>query len=1000
MPETLFIRDFSGGWTPSDDPINGRPNGLLQMDNLELDKNGALTLIGGTQIVQSGFPANAHTMYSRYISGIRHDYVALVNGDVWRDGAQILSGGDSQNAAFDTAYNFTIICSGSKRVKDSGSAVVNLGILPPTLSPTITSSQSNAPWQVVGPYMSSISQVWGSSSFGSYYVQIVTDSSTGTGGIQTDPGSLHDCTILSSVAGSGTATDDDFIVLSGYIANPYGVSLQFDVLLVNPPPLGAQVSDYYSYVVADLAQQAEFDSVTGVFTLRMKRSDFYKQGGGSYDWSTVWGFKVWVDLHRISSEAINIWSFTGQSSFVIQGGSIAQFGTYEYVQMNVNNTGSYLAKSILGPISKPRDLFGLCGLISAQDPAGVDPQCNEAWIFRRGGTLEQWYRVMVLNSSTGYTNKYDTFSDSQAQAVNITVNLNLVSIASITDKIFDIVGPIQGRWYYFTTNFMYPSDQNNPDLVDTSRSLRTCGSASEMHMWARGISASVVIIGTTVDMYLLTGTFTTFPDGSIDIYYQDLNVKYPPITYDAVAYGGAVYYLANDGWRMIMATSFGTTYANQNNQLIVAPNTDRLYRNESCYGYAGINLKIPPGTLRFPVIVAKNKLWCFIWGTGRCEVYDFMRQYWRTFNYNLGDVGAAFSTQDGQVLAFYTNDGKTREIGLQGSKLIDGVNQQSFSLLTGFKDEGKPRQRKDTYTLKSRIYTGLGSCNVDVTNEKGVKSLFPSSLTSHSISTEVFLDASLNSVPNMDLSKAFQFHLYGQTNDLTIEDVSLDFDSRPVPLTFLRIYPSNFGSPTAKRLRTWPIVIDTLGKDVTFTPDIDGLAAPTSIFNTSSKRTVYHYFTTDVFGTDYGGMLYDPAGLMEVWSVLGQDSGPEIVQNLPIPKKFDQVGPLELFRFSKIVQIELRVLSDGGPQIPFTIYFSDYSILSGSFVVAPGKDDSYFIDVPKGTNGRILRVEIGPTAFTFHRFYMRFQVAISGDQPNTELTWITLPGQMLGGGGQ
>jgi hypothetical protein len=42
----------------------------------------------------------------------------------------------------------------------------------------------------------------------------------------------------------------------------------------------------------------------------------------------------------------------------------------------------------------------------------------------------------------------------------------------------------------------------------------------------------------------------------------------------------------------------------------------------------------------------------------------------------------------------------------------------------------------------------------------------------------------------------------------------------------------------------------------------------------------------------------------------------------------------------------------------------------------------------KVTNGLIIRIVLGPTDFDFHRFYVRAQLADSGNQ--TELKWILL----------
>ncbi len=78
----------------------------------------------------------------------------------------------------------------------------------------------------------------------------------------------------------------------------------------------------------------------------------------------------------------------------------------------------------------------------------------------------------------------------------------------------------------------------------------------------------------------------------------------------------------------------------------------------------------------------------------------------------------------------------------------------------------------------------------------------------------------------------------------------------PERLQYLRLPTTNFGVPSRKRIRTLPIVIDTYGNDITFYPIVDNrIVGQPTVFNTVNKETVYHYFTTDVFGTDFGGIL-------------------------------------------------------------------------------------------------------------------------------------------------
>jgi len=1005
VPETLFIKDFSAGWTPSDDVVNGRPNAMLQMDNLELDKNGALQLIGGTRVKQSGFPATAHTLFSRYINGTRHDYSALTNGSVWRDNTSIMIGGDSQNAAFGTAFNFTLICSGNSRWKDTGTTLENLGVTPVGV-PSVAGNDTCFTHFI--PHLSNIvvPPGQGSATASGSLLQLTTNSS-GVAIVQSYnvAGIPFNYTQLTGASNSGTMLDTDivYILLNNFYLASDG--FQIDFLLDVPNATGDQVSDYYSYNTGSGggANQVSVDIFATGIQLKIQRGMFTRYGTATgLSWSTVYGVRISFSTTRVAPQTLSIGVEAGGIAF--KGGTATPLGIWDYALMGVNNTGSYLAKSVLGPVLSninTQDYYTITKLAWA---APSDPQITEVWIFRRNaaaggsiGGLNQWYRVGVV--PVGTTTFWDNTLDQTALNLDITVNPNLVSItaSSITDKIYDIVGPIEGRWYYFTTNFMYPSDINDPDLVDTSLAVRTSGSSSELIMWARAVSAAVVVVGTNVDCYLLTGTFTTFPDNTIDIYYQSLGVKFPPITYDAVSYGGAVYYISSDGWRMVMPTSFGTTYANQNNQLIVAPNLDRLYNGEVCYGYSPANLQIAPGSIRYPVTIGQNKLWCFITGTSRCEVYDFVRQYWRTFNYNLGDATAVTATQDGQILAFY-GDLKTREIGIQGNKLVDNTTQQTINLLLPYKDNGKPRQRKDTYTFKSRCFTGQGSFTVRLIDENNA-SYSIGTITSGSVITEKFLDAS--QAIGQNRPKSYQIAISGQSSDFSIEDFSIDYDARPIPLTFLRIYPSNMGSATQKRLRTWPLVIDTLGNNVVFTPDVDGVQQASTTFNTTYKKTVFHFFTTDIFGTDYGGTLYDSAGLMEVWDngITSGGLSPDIVQNLPIAHEFDQVGPIEIFRYGKIARMALRTMSQGTP-IPFKIYIGDTATYTGNFNVNPGKEDEYVVDLPKGVSGTIMRIELGPCGFTFNRYYMKFQVAISGAQKDTELQWITYPGitsQLAGG---
>ncbi len=1103
-------RDFSGGWQPSNDPINGNVNALLKMDNVDLDTNGAISLIGGTAVVGSVYSSNLHTLYSKTMAGTRVLYGADVSGNIFRNNTNIGSGGDASIAAFSSAFDYVLACSGTKRIKDIGSGTpVSLGVGAPTAAPTFISADflTDAPFQYWGTLLASVVDFIGTSTvvtetnYGGVggggvharpapiaYRQVTADGS-GDATIQTYAASgvgPFDMTVLTSpYGGAGTATDEDVIPFFGYVDDPFGRSLQIDILLSAGNSVGNQNPDYYTYKIEDLST-LQFDPYTGAFYIYLKRSDFTRVGSGAQTWTTTYGFRL--TFKGTSGQVINYLGNSlnpaSGSTMLIFGGTTSQNGSYQFAQVNVNNTGTYLALSPMGPATNAISIISSQAYLLAQNPASIDSQVNEVWIFARssGGTnglgtpslLNTWYRVAKLTSA--FTSNFHVqLGDLQALTLNIKYNTNLVTIASsgISDKILAIVGPIQSRWYYFTSKLMYPSALDNPDLVDPTIAVRLTGSNNEIFMWAKQVDRATVLVGTSVDIYVLTGTFATLPDFTIDLYYHSLGCKYPPISYDADVYNGDVVYLANDGWRIINA--------NKENPPMVVPGLDSLYKGLSRYSYTAVNLKIPPGSVRFPICIARNKIWCFITGTNRCEVYDFTRKYWRTFNYGLGDATCVNSTQDGQIVAFYGNDKKLRELEIKTSKLIDGATKQTVSVLFSVMDGQMPRNRKDSETFKTRVYTGSDNLVVGITNDLLQASTF--TVSSAAAGQDKYFNLSTDTY--IKICKTYQVSMSGLVSDFLLEDWCIEFAPRPEQVTFLRILPNNyrtsalkrifsqpfqldtlgnivtitpyldsvaqpvmftlstykksftyeytligqdvvkardyeyvlsssglfefygmeepknvevfpeprlshvlpvdnFGSPNKKRLRVWPFEIDPRGGFLTFTPVVDQVPYPalTHTFNHVGRRIVLVHYTSDIFGIDFSG-YWTCTTEWEFWKALP----PTIVQILPIAKRFDQIGPEEFFRYGKIKQFELRVLPLGSP-IPYKIFFSDNVIKTGSIDVTVGKEDSYFIDVPKGTSGRISRIEFGPTSFEFHRFYVRLQVAESGK--DTELNWVAV----------
>lgn len=997
MPDTNKWNQFSGGWRPSDDAMNGNPAALLKMDNVELDVNGALSLTGGCKVLHTYGSGNEHTLFSSFINNTRCDYSADANGHVFRDGGDYgYTGGSATNAAYCPAFNWNLMCSGSIRKKDNpGIGTVNLGVETPPQLPAIYQPLYNSPGinfntnliVAAEPGFGGTGIAYSTPTSGT--LQLTTGSSPGAGAVQTYglAGVPFDLTSFNSLPGQDDSTD----IMPFLVDCPSPAGFVYIMFLLQPPDSSGDLpTDYFTWTSQPFST---YNNTSGLFLSKTQtfltptRGEFVRYGSDSTkNWGTVYGIRIVIyDPSGVFSGTSTTFQFStfagGFFYFISQRNAFA--GEIDYVQVNVGlNLGAYLAKSAASPITSlqiPTNaptgyLAAGTGIIGASviytPTTPTDPQVQQVWIFRRGGTLDQWYRVNVITYSGGTLGPVqDTTTDLQALSTDIILNTRLISVQDIPGDIFDIIGPIEGRWFYFTSSYIYPSDINNPDLVDPSISVRSVNGSSEVYLWARKSGDAAICVGTSVDVALLTGTFITLPDFSVDIYYRKLGCKYPPITCDASFAEGAIFYLAADGWRSIGAD--GT------NRLLVATATDELYRGVTRYGYS-VNSLIAIASVRFPVVVAKNKLWCAIHGQHRIEVFDFARAVWRNLSYSGSDITSIASTSDGRVIAYFA-DGKLREIDCHDTYQIDGSAGQTVNILSVAQNFGTPDRRKDLYTLKVRANTGGSNLAISLITDTGA------TINLGNVNTNSLIEVDLDVSQALAISKWVQFVASGTFTALLLDDLALYCDTRPVPLTFLRLYNTNFGNASKKRLRVWPLVIDTRGGTVTFTPFNDNSAGATTAISTSEKTTVRVFYKTDIFAVDYGGTLFwDGTTPFEFWEAMT----PDIVQVLPIARQFDQVGPEELFRYGRIKQMEVRMLSAGGG-IPYTIYFNDNSVQQDTIPFVSGKEESHFIGLPQGIGGGIVRIEFGPTSFDFHRFYVRLQVMKSGR--DTELEWVSLP---------
>lgn len=894
MPQEPLINDFTAGWIPSDNSINGRKNGLLKMNNVELDENGALVLTGGVQKIFGpyGLGAPAHTLYSKYVvegaAYVKKRYSAHIDGRVYREDFAITASGAVNNAAFAAAYNRVFICSNQARLKDDGTTVWNLGITKPTVAPTVV---VNAPptidlRQTVANF--TLEGTEGSIAFIGGDAQITTDAVTNRVKIR----NLY--TLNASTYTSGVGLNEDIFKMEVLCADTSKVAnIRVEILLEDPTADGA-ASDYYyfefvnssnrylgedhppprSRIVNSRTLVNPFNFGSNQWSaLECLRRDFSRAGENSaLDWQTVKGIRI--SIVATEETVIQI----GRTIFY--GGTASPMrGSYEYCQVNVSTIHGYVAKSGVGPLSNPVWTDMAFTTVTPQVPG--DTQVDQVWIFRRGGTLDQFYLIKILTKTaqvivnppraragsgstveTGFVAFDDDFSDQDALTLNIKANLFLTSVAypDLPDQIFTILGPIFGRMLYFTRAGVYIGDENNPDSYDTRNVIRYSGSSTgtgvELFLWAQKVSENTILVGTSQDVYTLTGTFVELPDGFLDIYLRPLGTPHVPIAYDSAVYNGNVCYMANDGWRMISSSGESLN--------LTKPSTDALYDKKTRYGYAPA-LILPSGAVRFSCTVSHDKLYCVVPHTGssrRVEVYDFVRKYWRS---NFLDPNLVYAEEDGKLIAYYPDTSYLGTIDDQDTKLLDeDVNEaleQTITILTPVLDSSTPRQRKDPYTLKFRINTGGDNVTLHVYRDEE----YPAAATSLVLNTaslvEVFLDIS-----SLVYLKSYQFEFTGQVSEFALADISIVHDTKPLQMTHL-IVRMDYGTSARKRLETVPFVLDPLGYDVTLTPYVDGVSQTPAIYNYDGKRPWDYLFDEEKVGK-YFDYVFSSLQLFEFYEFL------------------------------------------------------------------------------------------------------------------------------------
>lgn len=982
----LFRENWPLGWTPQQDDMNGDPQGLLRADNLRQDERGILSLIRGTKKVSSGPFGNAptqifgHTMDLASIAGAGYTNNSKVRYVV--DGTTVLrnygpankseiafdlgviTGGGNTGVGYCFSFGHAFIFSGTKKYKDDGARITPIGILGPD-SPDV--SVNPPPSILCTPAVGSTTDesfvLWenieNESVFTPHadYLEIDSDSSTLRASAMrglTNPFSI-DLNKMDGIADTGK--ENDVFEMSVRIGDTDKfISVQVTFNLDTPTGTGfnSDFKDYYELTFsigdarpkfiepivpeeiawedrASFIERArrEFEASLPIYLnseftkgvnqwskIQCLRSDFARVGSNdSKNWSHVSGIRVtFVGVDQSQTYVVNEMRFIG-------GANGPLTGKYAYVQVDVQNNGFYTEKSLAGNLSQEVDVFKASVRVI---PKTVQIEANECWIFRSGGKLNGFYLCKKLTGAYGFSP--GQFDDIETDTDLLRVNIRLDDFQdNLPDGIIGAVGNFKGRNWYLTYEDLFPSYRDNYSSYDKRYKLETAGRNTEINYFIAKVNVDTMILATNLDFYEITGTAGVISDGQIEIFdvnIRSLGINTPAISKSFVVREGNLFYVAADGIRVLS----GSTCS------LLSSGIDLLFRNETRHGISPTRVKTLLGE-NYYLGLSKNRL---LFSTVQTDnkrslyVYDFGLKVWRYEEHGDTDSIMALFVEEDDTIVYSTASFGDKFLRLldQGT-LLNESDKIPFLFRTVYDSNGQPRNRKDSFTFKIIADTGNDPINITIRGFTGAGKTSDSNLTRAHNAIERFdgrQERHFAVYTNLQTVKYYQVEISGTTGVFKLYNFSLDYEPRPEQLSVLRIPPSNLGIAGRKRIPEIPMLIDTLGNEVTFRPIIDGVPQIPSSHGTVDKQVSTHYFTADISGFTVGGIL--TGTLFEFYELIA----PRNVELLPDPSRYKHIpytnlGTSSRKRFiqyaividTRGVNVQMVPIIDGLLQVPQTI---------------------------------------------------------------------------------
>lgn len=657
--------------------------------------------------------------------------------------------------------------------------------------------------------------------------------------------------------------------------------------------------------------------------LKVRRGDMFRTG---FTFGQGWNTVEAVQLTLKVTDAANLEvRFDDLKQY---GGPIV--GEVEYKYIYVRNDG-YIAMSAPSAASL-RAVFESEGAnVTIPADASRDSQVNEIWLYRRGAGLEEFYRVAVQTvSGTGAITIVDNVSATDA----LIINIKLQSDNTVPpDDIIDIEGPYFDRTFALTETTLYPSRRLSPDTFSVNQSILVAGS-DETALWVKKALGGLYI-GTTKDIYLLSGTGAELPDATMDFTLTPLNIDNPPRSKAVAQEGNLLCYLAADGWRAISGGG---------SDLLVGE-TSLLYRGKARHGVSAINMGG-----RFRGVVAQGNLLA-ITPEGASDAsstviyrYRFSSRKWYRHIYPA-NIRNIYREPDG-VVTFSDTAGF---VWLLDNGTTDNTAAIPVTMWTREDDIGSAFARKDPHDMRFLLDTGGTMARIAFHLDHATAAAKVLRATRYTVGEELFDLTDLPAFRNVQMRVTGSFTTFRWAN--------LNLGVNVLPMAFRgQTPPSNFGYAGNKTIVGIQLRVCTLGAVRTFTPMLDGVQDTRFSIQSENDEPVDYTFMFE-----YPARVAQELQLVVDGDVEMYSWEPIVTARVPLGTLVWDSGPLDMGTGEFIWPREVWIKAVCGDDLYVEFYFD--GVAYGAVVVPVAASlrntaAKLRVPIPRNYKGRVPRVVI------------------------------------------